>query len=159
VVPRRYPRRVYRALINRRIRSGFASLSDGDPSTLVTQLADNVHHVFAGEHPLGGERHTRESVTRWFDRLFRLFPQLRLDVRRVVSSGPPWDVLACVEWVAHVTPAAGESYVNQGAHVIRIRSGRVVYLHAYEDSQKVAQACTRMAELGIREASAAPIVD
>jgi hypothetical protein len=47
-----------------------------------------------------------------------------------------------------VTPKAGEPYVNEGAHIIRIRRGRIVYFHAYEDSQKVADACRRMADAG-----------
>ena len=64
-----------------------------------------------------------------------------------------------VEWIGRATPKAGESYVNEGAHIIRIRRGRVVYFHAYEDSQKVADACRRMAEAGIEEAAATPIVD
>jgi hypothetical protein len=35
----------------------------------------------------------------------------------------------------------------------------VAYFHAYEDSEKVARACERMAALGIEEAAAPPIVD
>lgn len=107
---------------------------------------------------MGGERHSRDAVRRWFERLFRLF-DLRFDVRRVLVAGPPWDLLVGVEWIAHVTPKAGEPYVNEGAHIIRIRRGRIVYFHAYEDSQKVADACRRMADAGIEEAAATPIVD
>jgi len=72
----------------------------------------------------------------------------------VIVSGPPWDLLVAVEWLAHATPRAGEPYLNPGAHIIRIRRGRVVYLHAYEDSQKVAEACRQMAAAGIEEAAA-----
>jgi ketosteroid isomerase-like protein len=63
------------------------------------------------------------------------------------------------EWVGHVTPAAGEPYVNAGTHVFRIRNGRVAYIHAYEDSEKVARACEQMAALGVNEAAAAPIIE
>jgi ketosteroid isomerase-like protein len=150
---------VYRALIRRRVLSVFACLTAGDHATVVGLLADDVHHVFAGVHALGGERHSREAMTLWFERLHRLCPNLRFDVGRIVSSGPPWDIWVAVEWVAYVTPAAGEPYVNQGAHFIRIRRGRVAYLHAYEDSQKVARACQRMAALGVEEAAAPPIGD
>ena len=76
----------------------------------------------------------------------------------MLVAGPPWDLLAGVEWIGHATPKAGEPYVNEGAHVIRLHRGRVVYFHAYEDSQKVADACRKMADAGIEEA-AAPIVD
>src|SRR2546427_12976831 len=87
-------------------------------------------------------------VRRWFERVFRLY-QLSFGVERVIVSGPPWDMLITVEWLGHATPRAGAPYENEGAHVIRIRRGRVVYLHAYEDSQKVAGAFRAMAEAGI----------
>lgn len=75
------------------------------------------------------------------------------------SHGPPWDIWVAVEWCARVTPVAGEPYANAGTHMIRIRRGRVVYLHAYEDSQLVARACEQMARLGVEEAAAPPITD
>jgi ketosteroid isomerase-like protein len=103
-------------------------------------------------------RHSREAVRRWFERVYRLF-ELRFDVERVIVSGPPWDLAVGVEWLAHATPRVGRPYVNQGAHMIRIRRRRVVYLHAYEDSQKVAEACREMAEAGIEEAGFPPIED
>ncbi len=62
-----------------------------------------------------------------------------------------------VEWTAEVTPAVGPSYRNVGAHVLRIRRGKVSEFLAYEDSQAVADACAVMAEAGITEATAPPI--
>jgi ketosteroid isomerase-like protein len=150
---------MYRALVRRRVVSNFARLSAGDYKAVVAQLAPDVHHVFAGDSALGGERHSRQAVERWFERLFRLCPQMQFEVGRVISSGPPWDIWGAAEWIGHVTPAAGEPYVNTGTHVFRIRNGRVAYFHAYEDSQKVARACEQMAALGVEEAAAAPIID
>ena len=136
----------------------FDALGRGDYSVALGGMADDVHHVFAGDHPLGGERHDRDAVQRWFERLFRLC-DVRFDVRRVVVAGPPWDLHVAVEWIGHATPKAGPPYSNEGAHMIRIRRGRVVYFHAYEDSQKVAEACRQMAAAGITEAEAAPILE
>jgi ketosteroid isomerase-like protein len=82
----------------------------------------------------------------------------RFDVVRVISSGPPWDILVAAEWVADVTPAAGDPYANQGTHVIRIPNGRVVYFQACEDSAEVARACELMAAQGVEGAAAASIV-
>lgn len=122
-------------------------------------MADDVHHVFAGESPLSGERHSRDAVRAWFERLFRLYEGLSFDVGRVTASGPPWNLVVGVEWHAHVRPRGGEPYDNEGFHVINIRRGRIAYFHAYEDSQKVADACRRMAAAGIAEAAAPPITD
>lgn len=59
---------------------------------------------------------------------------------------------------ARVTPVAGPAYDNRGAHVVGMRWGRIVSLHAYEDSQAVAKAFAHLREAGVEEADAAPIV-
>ena len=149
---------MYKTLVRRRVRAIVDALSRGDYTVALGGLADDVHHGFAGDHALGGERHSRDAVQRWFERPFRLF-ELRFEIRRVSVSGPPWRMAVAVEWLADVRPKAGEPYINEGAHIIEIRRGKVVYFHAYEDSQKVAHACQRMADAGIEEAAAAPIID
>ena len=148
---------LYQRIVRRRVLDVFASLSRGDYANVLPGLAKDVHHRFAGDHPLGGERHDRDGVDEWFQRLYRLFPSLSFDVTAVRASGPPWDMLVAVEWTAEVTPAIGGAYSNVGAHLLRIRGGRVRCLHAYEDSQAVADACRRMSEAGIGEAAAPPI--
>ena len=150
---------MYKALVRRRIHAVFDALSHGDYAVATDGMADDVHHVFAGDSALGGERHSRNAVRAWFERLFRLYDELRFEIQRVIVSGRPWNIVVGVEWLGYARPKAGEPYVNEGFHVINIRRGRVVYFHAYEDSQKVADACRQMADAGIEEAAAAPIVD
>jgi len=141
----------------RRVRHVFARLSVGDYEPALAGLATDVHHRFAGDHALGGERHDAAAVRRWFERLFRLFPELRFQVTDVAVSGWPWDATVTVEWQAEVVPRLGPEYVNVGVHVLRVRRARVACLHAYEDSQAVAVACALMAAQGVGEAAAAPI--
>jgi hypothetical protein len=76
---------VYRRLVARQVTSIFASLSRGDHDRVIAALAPDVHHSFAGDHSLGGERHGKESVAAWFGRLARLCPEMRFAVRQVVS--------------------------------------------------------------------------
>lgn len=66
---------------------------------------------------------------------------------------------AVVEWRDSATLADGTRYVNDGVHVVRIRWGRVVSLHAYLDTEVFANACRTMAAAGISEASSVPIED
>lgn len=142
--------------MRRRLRRTFARLNDGEWHDALGQAAEDVHHVFAGEHALGGERHSREAMGRWFERVYRLVP-LDIEVRNVSSSGWPWDTVASVEWVDQVRPAAGESYVQHGTHWLRIRWGKVTEIRAYLDTQKVERAMQAMVDAGIDEASAPPI--
>ncbi len=148
---------MYHAIVRRHARRAFDALSRGDYEAGLRGVAPDVHHVFAGSHAIGGERHGRDAMRRWFERLFRLFPKLEFEVRQVIVCGWPWNTSVAVEWRDRVTPAVGDPYVGEGTHVIRIRWGRAKYIHAYVDTQLVAQACERMAAQGVEEAAAAPI--
>jgi ketosteroid isomerase-like protein len=150
---------VYHAIVRRRTADMFERLSRGEWESLVEGLADDVHHVFPGDHPLAGERHTREAVSRWFARLGRLFPGHEFELHRVTSYGWPWSTWVAVAWSTHLRPREGEPYVNHGAHWIHLRWGKATYFHAYLDTQRVAAACSEMAARGIEEASAPPISD
>jgi ketosteroid isomerase-like protein len=148
---------MYKAITRRRVRGVFEALGRGDRETALKDVAANVRHVFPGDNAIGGERHSREAMGRWLDRVYRLIPELRFDVHRVAVSGPPWDMTVAVEWSDHGRAADGIPYRNEGAHWIRMRRGKAVYIHAYLDSEKVTEICRRLAAGGIEEASAPPI--
>ena len=150
---------MYHAIVRRKARGLFESLSRGAWRETTADVADDVVHVFPGNHPLGGERHSREAMERWFERLFRLYPDLNFEVNRVVAKGWPWDTSVAVEWVDSGHAADGEPYSNQGAHWIRLRWGTAVYVHGYLDTETIAADCRRMAAAGIDEAAAPPITD
>ena len=150
---------MYHLILRRRVARMFEGLSRGEWQPLVASLAERVHHVFPGVHPLGGERHTREGVQRWFERLERLFPEHGFQVRRVSSHGWPWSAWVAVRWSARLRPAVGEPYLNQGTHWLHIRWRKVTGVHAYLDTQIIAEACLRMAQRGVSEAAAEPIGD
>jgi ketosteroid isomerase-like protein len=73
-------------------------------------------------------------------------------------SGYPWDTTVVAELTDRATPADGKDYVNSGAHVIRMRWGKVVSIHAYLDTQVLVNTFNRMAASGIKEAKAPPII-
>jgi ketosteroid isomerase-like protein len=148
---------MYKTIAKRRARGVFEALSRGEYEATMKDLAEDVQHVFPGDHALGGERHSREAMGRWFERLYRLFPEIEFEVKSVSVTGPPWDLRVAVEWSDRGRAADGVPYENEGAHWIRIRRGKGTYVHAYLDTQKVADACVRMAAAGIEEAAAAPI--
>jgi len=148
---------MYAWLVGRQIRRTFARVGSGETKAILRGLAPDVEHRFAGDHPLGGTRIGTATVEEWFNRLHRLFPGLEFDVHSVVVSGPLWAMTVAAEWTANVRPAVGPTYVNQGAHVIRVQRGKVTSIHAYEDSQAVAKACELMFAEGVVEAGAPPI--
>jgi ketosteroid isomerase-like protein len=145
-------------IARRRVETTFAHLSQGDWDAVTAPMTSDVRHLFPGDHPLGGERNSRDAVTRWFERLGRLYPGHEFELHRVVSGGWPWDLWIAAQWTAQLRPAVGATYANEGAHWLRVRWGKVTYFHAYLDTQLIERACREMAEAGISEAAAEPIV-
>ena len=150
---------MYHAIVRRRARGVFEQLSAGDWERIAGQLAPDVHHVFPGDHPLGGERHTRAAVLRWLERLGRLYPGHDFHIHRVLSRGWPWSTWVVIQWTAQLRPQVGEPYGNAGSHWVRIRWGKATYFHAYLDTERIARSCAAMAAGGVEEAAAPPLVD
>jgi ketosteroid isomerase-like protein len=148
---------IYRAIVKRKARGIFASLSRGDWRATVGDLAADVHHVFPGENALGGERHSRAAMELWFERLYRLIPEIGFGVDDVAVRGWPWDTAVAIQWVDRGCGADGTAYENEGAHWIRLRWGKAVEVHAYLDTEKVSRLLAAMAAAGIEEAAAPPI--
>jgi len=145
-------------IVRKSVASVFGRLNKGDYEYALSGIGNTIEHYFAGEHCLGGKRTTTAALRRWFGRLFRLFPNLQFEMHSIAASGGPWDTTVVVEWTDRATPADGKNYVNSGAHVIRMRWGKVVSIHAYLDTQVLIDTLNRMAVNGIEEAKALPIV-
>ena len=150
---------MYHAIVRRRVARTFAALSRGEYEEALAGMAPRFEHIFAGTHALGGTRHTVVGFRLWLERLFRLNRDLSFTVKHIAVSGMPWNTTAVIEWRDTATLANGDPYVNDGTHVIRMRWGKVVALHAYLDTELVVAAFRRMAGQGIAEAAAAPIED
>jgi ketosteroid isomerase-like protein len=150
---------MYRAIVARRARGIFADFNRGEWRRVLAGVADDVHHVFPGDNALGGERHSRRAFERWFERLYRLIPEIEFEVRDVAVRGWPWDTVVAVEWRDRGRGADGTDYENEGSHWIRLRWGRAVAVHAYLDTEKVSRLLETMAVAGIEEAAAAPVAD
>lgn len=150
---------MYHWVVRRLLRQTFAALSRGDYESVLKGVSPSVTHTFSGTHALGGTRHSRDAMRRWFQRLYRLFPGLNFEIRNIAVSGWPWDTTAAVEWTDRATPADGSAYVNEGVHMIKLRLGKLVYLHAYLDTQLAEALCRRLAASGLEEAAAPPIED
>jgi ketosteroid isomerase-like protein len=150
---------IYRAIVKRKARGIFTALSAGEWEKTTAGLSPRVHHTFPGDNALGGERHSREAMERWFERLFRLIPDLSFEVHEVAVGGWPWDTAIAVQWSDRGAGADGTAYVNDGAHWIHLRWGKAVSVHAYLDTEGVTRLLETMAAAGIEEAAAAPIED
>jgi len=92
----------------------------------------------------------------WFQRLFRLFPNLRFEIHSIAVSGLPWNTTN--RYRVGAAPVDGSNYVNSEIQVIRMRWGKVVSIQAYLDTQVLTETLNRMVGRGIEEAKAPPII-
>jgi ketosteroid isomerase-like protein len=150
---------MYKTIARRKARQVFEKLSAGDWKETMGDIHPQVHHVFPGDNAVGGERHSREAMERWFERVYKIFPKLNFEVKHVAVHGAPWDMWVGIEWVDRAEPVHGPPYENEGAHWIRLQRGKATYIHAYLDTEKVTEVCDRLAAEGVEEAAAPPITD
>lgn len=150
---------MYRWIVARLCRHAFRQLNAGQYEWLLSWCRADVTHYFAGDHALGGKRHSVAGVRRWFRRLDHLFPVLEFHVHDVLVKGPPWNTRAVVRWTDTGRLRTGEPYKNHGVHLLRFQWGRVAAIEAHLDTQTVERACAQLAGQGITEAQAQPIED
>ena len=150
---------MYKAIVRKQVRRVFGGLNQGNFNPALEGMSASFDHYFAGEHSLGGVRTNRDSMRKWFERLFRLNRNLDFDLKHIAVAGPPWDTTVTVEWTDGATLANGSPYLNRGVHVVRMKWGKVTSLHAYLDTAVWIDACKVMERDGIAEAAADPITD
>lgn len=153
---------MYHFIVKQIVRRGFQNVSQGNYEALLAQFHPNLEHRFAGNHALGGERHTVDTMRRWFHRLGRIFPELRFELKQIAVQGWPWNTLVAVEWDDWIEQKAfesGQPPYNHGVHFIRLRWGRIAAIHVHLDTQKLEVAFRHRAEQGITEALDPPITD
>tara|TARA_A100001015_G_C14789588_1_gene632476 strand:+ start:320 stop:769 length:450 start_codon:yes stop_codon:yes gene_type:complete len=148
---------MYHSIVKSIIKRNFDALTDGNFDVLLQTVADDVDHTFLGHSAIGGQRKSKEKLRLWFERLFRLFPNLSFTVQNIIVTGFPWHTRIAAEWEAEVTPKSGTPYTNTGVHMITLKWGKAVKIKAYENAELVANACNTMLDNGIKEAGAEQI--
>jgi ketosteroid isomerase-like protein len=149
---------MYHAIVKRIAVRNFERVNNHDFQALLDSCVPDVYHRFGGDHALGGERHDRDALGRWMQRLGRLNPTLQLTVTDVWVKGGPARTIIVMRWTATQDMPDGSPYDNHGVHVITMRWGKIVSIDANEDSQLVHSALKIFAAHGVEEALAAPIV-
>ena len=134
-------RAVYHAIVRRIVRSGFARMSaTHDASHVVAQFAGDGFVVFSGDSLIGGEYRGKTQIADWFARLFKLFPDLRIEPLTVVVEGWPWNTRVATRFAVSATLPDGTPYANEGMQFVRLSFGRIHEDRIYEDTAKLERA-------------------
>jgi ketosteroid isomerase-like protein len=150
---------MYAFLVERRLRAIFAHLGRGETAPMLDGLAPRFEYRFEGDSPIAGRRNSRASMTRWWQRLYRLFPGLRFEVREVAVVGPPWNTRIHVVLDVVVPHQPDGPYRNIVMQFMRMRWGKIHHVHTLEDTQRCARYLDWAAAQGRAETHAEPITD
>lgn len=149
---------MYHSIVRGRVRSLFDAVNRGDAEPVLRMFAARFEHSFLGDHALGGSRTTLPATRRWYERLYRLLPDIRFDLRHIRVSGGPWSTLVLVEWDETNSGTDGIRTCNSGVHVLHLRWGRATRLIICPDTIGLKATLDRLAAAGNREAHAEAIV-
>jgi ketosteroid isomerase-like protein len=149
---------MYHAIVRGRVRALFNAVNRGDAEPVLRLFARRFEHSFVGDHALGGMRTTLPATRRWYERLYRLLPDIRFELRRIQVSGGPWNTLVLVEWDETNSGTDGVRTYNSGIHVLHLRWGRATKLVICPDTTGLKATLDRLAAAGTVEARANPIV-
>jgi ketosteroid isomerase-like protein len=119
---------MYHAIVRGCVQSLFAAVNKGNAEPVLAAFAPAFEHAFLGEHALGGARHTLSATRRWYERLYRLLPDIHFDLRQIEVSGPPWNTTVVVDWDETNSGTDQVRTTNRGIHVAHLRWGRVTRL-------------------------------
>jgi ketosteroid isomerase-like protein len=150
---------MYHRFVAAQVRKAFAEISAGNWEAMVAGMAPSFTYRFYGDHALSGERHTHESLRRWWERCFRLLPNTRFDVQDVLVAGWPWDTRVATAVTVDVGVVDGSRYQNVVHQFLRMKWGKITEVRTLEDTAVLSRTLDRLAAAGYPEAHAAPITD
>lgn len=150
---------MYHNIVRRKVLDLFAAINKGDAEPVLNAFASRFEHVFIGDTALGGTRRTLSATRAWYQRLYRLLPDISFDVRRVSISGAPWNTLVVAQWRETNSGTDGVRTSAEGVHVLHLAWGRATRLIICPDTVKLKATLERLSAAGNAEAFAAPIVD
>ena len=150
---------MYHSIVVARIRATFAQISAGNWEPMISGMADQFSYRFYGPPAVAGERHTRDGLRRWWERMNRLLPNPTFEVEEVIVAGSPWATKIATRVRIHCVLPDGSSYENVFMQNLRMRWARITEIHTLEDTAVLEKLLDRLAELGISEAHAEPITD
>ena len=83
-------------------------------------LTPDAAFYFPKTQPLLG----KERILRFFNILFRQYPELSFEIQRVIIQGHQ----AAVHWTNRGTSRRGEPYDNEGVTILEIEGGKIHFI-------------------------------
>jgi ketosteroid isomerase-like protein len=150
---------MYHAIVRRKITALFDAVNRGDAGPVLAGFAPRFEHVMLGNHALAGRRRSLAATRDWYQRLYRLLPDIRFTITRITVRGWPWNTLATVEWRETNSGTDGVRTHATGVHIAEIKWARMTRLLILPDTVMLKATLDRLAAKHVAEAAAPAIED
>ena len=115
-------------------REHFAAESAHDPERTLATLADDITYRVVAS---GVTLHSKAAVARYYDLWWKAFPDVTIDIRRLVAAGE-WVICENVATATHQGPflglaPTGRRVTQTLCALIRVRDGKMVEEAVYYD--------------------------
>lgn len=149
---------MYHFIVRQIVRGSFKRLSRGDYRGATDLMSEQCHYQFIGQHALGGHRHSRALIAKWFERFLRILPGFQFVPVHVLVNGWPWKTVVVVKLQVSWRRPDGRRYENIALQMITLKWFKAVDILTVDDSQAFGALLTELVQsFGIAEAAAAPI--
>jgi ketosteroid isomerase-like protein len=112
---------IYRWFVRKQALAAWQLLSDQRLDEI--RIADNVHFVYLGDHPLAADLHGADAVRAWLrNELFGRLPGLRFEVEDMIVEGNPRTTRMATRYAAK----RDGQLVYRGVQFVRLEWGRLV---------------------------------
>jgi len=149
---------MYHAIMHSKVKEVFDELNNGNYEPIFASLAPKFKHWFIGDHALSGLRTSLPVTRQWYERLYRIFPNIHFDVKNIVVQGMPWDTTVTVEWDDSYTLLNGEKRSNLGVHIIHFKWAKADSIRIYCDTKLLLENLGIQSQGGIEEATSPPLI-
>lgn len=149
---------MYHLIVKKIVTNSFRQLSQGNYHTATDLMSEKCHYHFIGRHALGGQRHNRILIIKWFERFLRILPGFQFVPATVLVKGWPWETVVVVKLKVSWKRPDGHSYENVALQMMTLKWFKAVNILTVDDSQAFGELLTELAhKFGVAEAAAAPI--
>ena len=132
-------------------------LNRGRVDRVLWFFGDDATFVFPGTSSWSGTYEGAAQIAGWLDRF--VATGLELQVRDVVTSGPPWNQRVATRFSDRLVDARGvDVYRNEGVLYDVVRWGRIVRHESHQDTEAVTAFDTHLAATRSAAASQGPPV-
>jgi hypothetical protein len=123
---------IYRWFVRKRALLLWERLSDERFDEI--PIANDVHFIYLGDHPLATELHGADAMRDWLrNELFRRLPGLSFEVEEMLVEGGPWSTRMATRYAAK----RDGKLVYRGVQFTRVVWGKLVEERILPDTKAI----------------------